>query len=59
MFITYGDKLNHIISSEGGFIVDDTHEFVEKIQEKQRKDLQNKKKQRNAQQANKLPNKRH
>lgn len=39
--------------------MDSTHEFVEKLHEKQRKDEQNRKRQGNGTENKKLPNKQH
>ncbi|RHW41471.1 DUF4023 domain-containing protein [Neobacillus notoginsengisoli] len=39
--------------------MDNTHEFVEKIHEKQRKDKQNKKRQGKGNPSDQLPNKQH
>jgi hypothetical protein len=39
--------------------VENTHEFVENLHEKQRKDEQNKKRQAKENQSRKLPNKQH
>ncbi|WP_156290052.1 DUF4023 domain-containing protein [Oceanobacillus salinisoli] len=39
--------------------MEDTNEFVEKIKQKQEKDLKNKKRQGNGHPEHKLPNKRH
>ncbi len=42
-----------------GTILENTHEFVEKLHDKQKKDEQNKKRQGNGNPSEKLPNKQH
>ncbi len=46
-------------TNKGGNEMDSTHEFVEKLHEKQKKAEQNKKRQGNGSPSEKLPTKRH
>ena len=51
------DKLKLISVYIGGFILDDTHEFVEKLHEKQAKAEKYSKRKGNSHASNKLPSK--
>jgi hypothetical protein len=53
------DTLSISVKVKGGISMDNTHEFVEKLQEQQKKQEKNKERQAKGNQSKKLPTKYH